>query len=126
LQAQSLALPVPIEHHVRHNAPASTDSCVLNGNSDLYGLGIRLGVYSQLISTLLGNHFLPDVLREAWDAKKLFLISIFIAVIKSSLDVNNLTAPEAFVMLQMLFAFLIAVYHIGERFKWILFDALRG
>lgn len=122
LRVESLALPVGIEHAVRESAPASIASCVLNGNSDLYGLGIRLGVYFQLISTLLANHFLPDALREALDANTIFLVSIFIAVIKSSVNVNNLTAPEAFVMLQMLFAFLVAVYHIGLSIKWILFD----
>jgi hypothetical protein len=123
-RVQSLALPVEIKHEVRQNAPASMASCVLNGNSDLYGLGIRLGVYFQLISTLLANHFLADALREAWDANTIFLLSIFIAIIKSSVSVDNLTAPEAFVLLQMLFAFLIAVYHIGPSLKWYLFDFL--
>jgi hypothetical protein len=121
---QSLALPAGIEHPVRQNAPASIASCVLNGNSDLYGLGIRLGVYFQLISTLLANHFLPDALREAWDANTIFLVSIFIAVIKSSVNVDGLASPEAFVMLQMLFAFLVAVYHIGASFKWFCFEVL--
>jgi hypothetical protein len=97
-RVQSLALPVGIEHAVRRNAPASIESCLLNGNSDLYGLGIRLGVYFQLISTLLANHFLPDALGEAWDANTIFLLSIFVAVIKSSIHINNLTAPEAFFM----------------------------
>ena len=119
-----LPLPVAIEHHwqVRQQDSAPTTSCILNGNPDLYGLGIRLGVYFQLISTLLANHFLPDALREAWDSNTIFLISIFIAIIKSSVHANNLTAPEAFVMLQMLFAFLIAVYHVGASVKWVLFD----
>jgi hypothetical protein len=123
-RVQSLALPVGIEHAVRRNAPASIESCVLNGNSDLYGMGIRLGVHFQLISTLLANHFLPDALGEAWDANTIFLLSIFVAVIKSSIHINNLTAPEAFVMLQMLFAFQLTVYHIGPSFKWVLFEIL--
>src|SRR5579871_5463152 len=110
---QGLALPAGIKHPVRQNAPASIAPCMLNGNSDLYGLGIRLGVYFQLISTLLANHFLPDALREAWDANTIFLVSIFIAMIKTSVNVNSLAAPEAFIMLQMLFAYLVAVYHIG-------------
>ena len=122
LRVESLALPVRIEHAVHESAPSSTAACVLNGNSDLYGLGIRLGVYFQLISTLLVNHFLPDALRDAWDANTIFLVSIFIAVIKSSVNTNNLAAPEAFVMLQMLFAFLVAVYHIGPSNKWLLFE----
>jgi hypothetical protein len=124
LRVESLALPVGIEHAVRESDPAPIASCVLNGNSDLYGLGIRLGVYFQLISTLLANHFLPEALREAWDANTIFLVSILIAIIKFSVNVNNLTAPEAFVMLQMLFAFLVAVYHTGTSFKWEMFELI--
>ena len=122
LRVASLPLPSPLEDQIRQNAPRSTGRCVLIGNSDLYGLGIRLGVYFQLLSTLLANHFLPEALREAWDANSIFLISIFVAVLKSTVIVNNLTAPEAFVMLQMLFAVLIAVYHIGQSSKWVLFE----
>jgi hypothetical protein len=36
-------------------------------------------------------------------------------MVKSSVHANNLTAPEAFVMLQMLFAFPIAVCHVGAE-----------
>jgi hypothetical protein len=121
-RVENVALPVGIQHLVRETAPASVVSCVLDRKPELYGLGIRLGFYFQLISTLLANHFLPDALREAWDANTIFLIAIFVAVVKSSVNVNNLTAPEAFVMLQMLFSFLVAVYHIGRSLKWLLFD----
>jgi hypothetical protein len=96
-------------------------TCNFSGNPDLYGLGIRLGVYLQLCSTLLANHFLPEVLRDAWDANAVFLLAIFIAIIKSSVSVGNLTAPEAFVMLQMLLAVLLAVFNISGG-MWFVFD----
>ncbi|KIW25847.1 uncharacterized protein PV07_08987 [Cladophialophora immunda] len=121
-------LPLPnVDHRwqVQQQHLTSSTSCVLEGNSELYGLGIRLGVYFQLISTLLANHFLPDALREAWDANTIFLTSILIAIVKSSVRVGDLTAPEAFVMLQMLFAFLLAVYHVGSSTKWVFFELMR-
>ena len=58
----------------------------------------------------------------AWDSNTIFLISIFIAIVKSSVHVNNLTAPEAFVMLQMLFAFPSPSAMWEPSVKWVLFD----
>ncbi|KAK3358163.1 hypothetical protein B0T25DRAFT_177344 [Lasiosphaeria hispida] len=39
---------------------ATTAGCELNGNADFYGLGIRLGIYLQWVSTLLVTLFLPE------------------------------------------------------------------
>ena len=94
---------------------ASTCSHV--GNTDLYGLGIRLGVYLQLFSTLIANHYLPDTAQAAWDANAVFLVAIFIATIKSSVGNSHIAAFEAFVMLQMLLAFVLAVFTVTHR-KW--------
>ena len=47
-----------------HKGPHPNWGCPFPGNSDLYGLGIRLGVYLQLLSTLLANALLSDALRE--------------------------------------------------------------
>jgi hypothetical protein len=46
----------------RHNV------CGFEGNSDLYGLGIRLGVYFQLSSSFLANHYHRDIMKDTWDA----------------------------------------------------------
>ena len=85
-------------------------SCSLEGNSDLYGLGIRLGVYLQLITTLLSNHFLPKELSGAWDANFVFLAALLIAGVKGAAQAHGLCAAEAFVILQMMLAFLLSVF----------------
>jgi hypothetical protein len=43
------------------------DTCGFEGNPDLYGLGIRLGVYFQLFSSFLANHYHRDIMKDAWD-----------------------------------------------------------
>ena len=43
------------------------EACIIEGNPDLYGLGIRLGVYTQLISSLLANYYHDEILQDAWD-----------------------------------------------------------
>jgi hypothetical protein len=41
--------------------------CELPGNPDLYGLGVRLGVYTQLTSSLLANNYHEELLKDVWD-----------------------------------------------------------
>jgi hypothetical protein len=90
-------------------------TCTHVGNTDLYGLGIRLGVYLQLFSTLFANHFLPETAQAAWDANAVFLVAIFIATVKSSTGSNHFAAFEAFIMLQMQLAFVLAVFNETHR-----------
>ena len=97
--------------------------CTHVGNTDLYGLGIRLGVYLQLFSTLIANHFLVETSQAAWDANAVFLVAIFIAIVKTSVGSNTIAAFEAFVMLQMLLAFVLAVFNVTGG-KWRKFDLL--
>jgi hypothetical protein len=97
--------------------------CTHVGNTDLYGLGIRLGVYLQLFSTLIANHFLVEISQAVWDANAVFLVAIFVAVVKSSTGSNTIASFEAFVMLQMLLAFVLAVFNVTGA-KWRNFDLM--
>ncbi|KAI9737563.1 MAG: hypothetical protein M1834_009718 [Cirrosporium novae-zelandiae] len=61
------------------------DVCTgFQGNSDLYGFGIRLGIYLQWISSLLANAFVPDMMPSALDTNSTFLFAIFIAIVKAT------------------------------------------
>ena len=44
-------------------------SCSFVGSPDLYGLGIRLGVYFQLFATLFANAFLDEAVGDAPDTR---------------------------------------------------------
>jgi hypothetical protein len=103
-----------IEYSSDLSAPDSTYSdsslthpaqkCRRVGNADFYGLGIRLGVYLQLFSTLIANHFMPEAAQETWDPNTFFIVAIFIAIIKSSIGSHAFSSFEVFFMLQMVLA----------------------
>ena len=82
-------------------------SCSIDGNPDLYGLGIRLGIYFQIIATILVNHFVPDEVSGIWDTNGIFTLAVFAAVANATVN-HVIQYIEAFVMLQLLFAFLLA------------------
>ena len=103
-----------LQHAYSPSSLNTSPTCTIIGNQDLYGLSIRLGVYFQLLSTLIANHFLPEALGEAWDTSAVFLVAILIAIVKSSAGSEGFTSPEEFVMLQMMLAFLLAVFNISN------------
>jgi|SRR6266536_1330977 len=80
--------------------------CPFAGNSDLYGLGIRLGVYLQLFSTLLANAFLSRSLREdAHNTNAIIMIALFAGMANATIR-GQLNAVEIFVMSTLLTTFL--------------------
>lgn len=79
-----------------------------DGNPDLYGLGIRLGVYSQWFSSWLTNTFNPSAAAGNHDANSIFLLALLIGI--SVAAVNDAIQPiEAYVMLHVCFGFIFTV-----------------
>lgn len=69
-----LASPVhpygPLESSTSTSRPGVLeirDTCTVTGNPDLYGLGIRVGVYTQLVSSVLANHYHDEIMKDARD-----------------------------------------------------------
>jgi hypothetical protein len=54
-------------------------TCGYNGNQDVYGLGIRIGLYSQWTSTLISNWFHTFNLSRARDVNTFFQLAMGIA-----------------------------------------------
>lgn len=54
------------------------------GNGDLYGLGIRIGIYLQWVASLLSNNLLPENRKEHDTAYLIFSTSICAATFVSS------------------------------------------
>ncbi|PMD31289.1 hypothetical protein L207DRAFT_572957 [Hyaloscypha variabilis F] len=50
------------------------------GNSDIYGLGIRIGLYLQWFSSLLANHALVETRKSLSQAYLIFSLAIFITI----------------------------------------------
>jgi hypothetical protein len=61
-------------------------SCSFVGNPDLYGLGIRLGVYFQLFATLFANAFLDEAVGDALDTNFIFLFALFVALARATIN----------------------------------------
>ena len=101
------------------NATDADDACAFEGNPDLYGLGIRLGIYFSVLATLLASHVLPDELSTAWDINGFFLLAVFAAVAKATVECS-IHYAEAFVMLQLMFIFLLAVAWTNSTLKWLI------
>ncbi|KAI2615695.1 hypothetical protein GGR54DRAFT_265220 [Hypoxylon sp. NC1633] len=100
---------------------ASEDSCGFEGNPDLYGLGIRLGIYLQWIATFIANMF-PQVQKEIGglvDTNTIFLLAIFIAtVVISSEPIDD--GPHTVEILVLLYIFFGTVYSV------LLFSSVRA
>lgn len=87
----------------------------LTGDPDLYGLGIRIGIYLQWISSLLTNVLIPSGVSDSLDTNSIFLFAIFIAIAKATKSAGDqpLLGPiGAFVMLQMCFGYILSVMSV--------------
>lgn len=85
------------------------------GNPDLYGLGIRIGIYLQWISSLLIQILVPSSTSDSLDVNSVFLLAVFVAILSAtnSSDVQTILGLiGAFVMLQMGFGYLLSVMSI--------------
>ena len=97
--------------------------CNTRGNPDLYGLGIRLGIYFQLIATFISSRLLPEEVVTVWDTNSIFILAVFAAVASATTD-QSVQYVEIFVMLQLMFAFLIAVDYKDSRVIWYLLSSV--
>jgi hypothetical protein len=55
----------------------------------------------------------------------IFLVAVFGGVVRASL-VRELAAVEAYIMLQMLFAFLFSVFYVSQSAGWSFFKGIRS
>ena len=96
-----------------HLAARDTCGADISGNSDLYGLGIRVGVYLQWISSLLTNVLIPAEVSDSLDTNSIFLFAVFIAIANASTTSPALRPAEAFIMLQLCFGYLLSVVSVS-------------
>ncbi|KAL8782989.1 MAG: hypothetical protein Q9213_004946 [Squamulea squamosa] len=76
-------------------------ACGFNGNSDIYGIGIRIGYYTQALSLWFANFF---VLREAKHLRGInsfFVFALGIAGTIYAYNARDTYAVEAFLLLQI-------------------------
>lgn len=90
--------------------------CPHEGDPDFYGLGIRIGIYLQLITAVVAKYFHPEAIPENLTANTIFLLALFAALVIATLE-PGLRPEEIFILLQLWFGFLLSVLSIlgGRR-----------
>lgn len=95
------------------------DTCTpFEGNSDLYGLGIRLGVYLQWISAWISLLLDPNSAQSIYDTNSVFVFAIMVASLIAAQQ--GTAAIEMYIMLQfMLGSFVTTLSTLGVRL-WVM------
>lgn len=86
--------------------PISDTSCVIEGNADVYGLGVRVGLYLQWTSTLLTFFYHPSTFSELLVANCTFSIAVSIAYLAIFRTLYN---QEVFIVAMLLSMTLIMI-----------------
>ena len=88
------------------------DDCHFAGNSDMYGLGIRVGFYVQWYSTILGAWIAPSEVPGMRLSNSFFVSATFLALI-IQVAKDNLTTADIYITLLLIFGgylYLVPVY----------------
>jgi hypothetical protein len=108
---------------------AALPTCGYEGNSDVYGLGIRVGIYLQWVSGLLSKAFLnEEALRDVLNENAIFLLAIFLATVLLVTDtISGVRSVDILIMLHIFFGSIYTVFvdsHILNRIEY--FSSLMG
>ena len=97
---------------------ADADACPpINGNADLYGLGIRVGVYLQWFSSWVGMLAEPSSAQDLHEASSVFVFAIITATVLAA-RASDLDPVEGYVMLQFCFGYFFTTMSIvGVRLQ---------
>ncbi|CAJ2506661.1 Uu.00g078470.m01.CDS01 [Anthostomella pinea] len=99
------------------NQPTAGDCTGFDGNPDLYGLGIRIGVYLQWYSSWLSMTLTPHTAAETHTANTISMFAIIIAVLQSA-DTGSIRPVEAWLMYQICLGYMFTVVGIfGLRLR---------
>jgi hypothetical protein len=82
--------------------------CSFEGQTDFYGLGVRMGIYFTWLTSWIANNFIADEIAGSLDTNAVFLLAISVTVIYNSIH-NQLRIIDALVLLQLCYGFLFGV-----------------
>jgi hypothetical protein len=83
----------------RHNP----NECGFKGNPDMYGLGLRLGVYLQWLACNLSLTFVSQPEKDLPDASLVFSFAIALAIILTTYQTTCVYFVEAFILINIAF-----------------------
>ena len=80
--------------------------CSFAGNTDMYGLGIRIGFYLQWFAVDLASWLAPSEVNGIRLTVSIFIAATFLAlIIQVSLNVSNLQVVEVYIILLLTFGY---------------------
>ncbi|MCJ1258828.1 hypothetical protein MMC24_006662 [Lignoscripta atroalba] len=95
---------------------AVNGTCGFSGNSDVYGLGIRVGYYTQALAASFSNFFLLREANALRAVNNLFLFALVIVALIYAFHATETYAVEAFLLLQI--ALCVALGSISESTRY--------
>jgi hypothetical protein len=104
-----------LEINPNKRADSAPGTCSFQGNSDVYGLGIRLGVYLQWIASHIANrsHHCEEVIREFLATNTIFLCALLIAGVVLSSQPESSYAVEIAILLYIIWGTVVSVLSIS-------------
>ena len=88
--------------------------CAIDGNTDMYGIGIRIGFYLQWYGAIFASWLARSEVETLRFTITIFIAATFVALIAQvARDVNNLDVVEVYIILLLTFGyflFLVPLY----------------
>ena len=102
-----------VSPQLRARKTLNVDQCGFNGDSDLYGVGIRLGYYTQAFAVWFANFFMLEEARSLRAVNTMFMFAMTIGLVWLSHAPSQTFAIEAFLLIQLL----SATWYVGALDK---------
>jgi hypothetical protein len=93
----------PHENQQKQSLHLRDTACGIPGNPDIYGLGIRIGLYLLWVATIFTYECLQDEISNAIDTNLIFFFSISIATFVLSSQSPKPYAEEIYILLILFF-----------------------
>lgn len=77
--------PTNLSNKLQSRARVPVQDCTTLLASDLYGLGVRLGIYFQWLSAWIANTFVPEMIADGLDANAMWLAALLLSILHSTL-----------------------------------------
>ncbi|MCJ1279657.1 hypothetical protein MMC21_007481 [Puttea exsequens] len=102
--SDSLAVPRSLNATGSLSDSQNPTHCGFDGNSDILGIGIRIGYYTQALSVWFANYFVASEAKVLRSINLLFLVALFVGLVWLAHAPQQTFAIEIFLLLRLLFA----------------------
>lgn len=117
-RAAALSIPPVTVPKAPQSLETRSQNCGFDGNSDLYGLGIRLGVYFQWLSALIIYLWYPDGRVELVGAYTAFIGAVSIATLVLTTEAHSTYTAEVLILMYIIFGGVFSTKSIAIRPKY--------